>query len=295
VHEGLRDVRPPPRPSTVWTLDALVSGEANKVAMGAAQSVIAAPGTDYNPLVLVGPSGSGKTHLLHGIGNAIMRESETAVACLSAQQFFDELLEAIDADKVEAWRRRYRGVSALLIDDLHLLAGKERSQEELFHLLNAMFDAERQVVVTLPALPGDLEALEERIVSRLEGGLVVQLGVPDPAMRRLLVERAFAGLGRAPNPELTAYLAEAPGIGESVRQVLEGVERVVGAAATRGVEPSVDLGRELLERFVPIRPRPSVGLRTSGVLSSPFLTVRSREKVVWDWPDTPARIIEELA
>jgi chromosomal replication initiator protein len=149
-------------------------------------------------------------------------------------------------------------------------------------------------VVTLPAPPRNLEGLEERIVSRLEGGLVAQLGVPDPAMRRALAERALGALGRAPDPELVAYLAQEAELGSSARQILEAAERVVGAAETRGAEPTVALARELLERQAPARSRTSIGLRTSGVLSSPFLTIRSREKVVWEWPEPVDRIVEEL-
>ncbi|MDH5549102.1 MAG: DnaA/Hda family protein, partial [Gemmatimonadota bacterium] len=166
VQTALKEGRPPPGPSGAWTLDTLVAGAANKVALSAANAVIASPGTGYNPLVLVGPPGVGKTHLLHGIGNQLAGTRDARVACLSAQQFVDELLDAIDGDRVEAWRKRYRSATALLLDDIHLLAGKERSQQELFHLYNALLEDQRQLILTLVSPPHEIQGLEARLVSR---------------------------------------------------------------------------------------------------------------------------------
>jgi chromosomal replication initiator protein len=136
--------------------------------------VLKQPGRKYNPLVLTGRSGLGKTHLLNAIGLELAKPRRAVVACLSTQAFIDELIAAIDGDRVDWWRARYRRCTALLLDDIHLIAGKDRTQEELFNLFNLMFDGERQLVFTAPAHPNTLVGAEERIGSRLEGGLVVE-------------------------------------------------------------------------------------------------------------------------
>jgi len=158
---------PPPAPSAAFPLDGYVAGPSNEVALNAARDVIAKPGKKYNPLVIAGKSGLGKTHLLNAIGLELAKKKNAIVACLSTQAFVDELIAAIDGNRVDWWRARYRRATALLLDDIHLLAGKERTQEELFNLFNQLVDADRQLIFTAPSHPNTLHGLEERIVSRL--------------------------------------------------------------------------------------------------------------------------------
>src|SRR5205809_4489374 len=117
---------------------------------------------------------------------------------------------AIDANRVDWWRARYRRVTALLLDDIHLVAGKERTQEELFNLFNLLQDRERQLAFTAPAHPNTLTGIEERVVSRLEGGLVAELKEPDRAIKRSVLERLLAGQNVTPEPALLDYLADPP-------------------------------------------------------------------------------------
>ncbi|MFN8572858.1 MAG: DnaA/Hda family protein [Gemmatimonadaceae bacterium] len=176
---------PPPAPDPDLTLERLVSSPANHLAMRSAAGIVSTPGAQYNPLVITGPAGSGKTHLLHAIGNALRaRDKGTwTVACTDIQTFTQELIEALQSDTITRWRARYRACDALLIDDLHLLAGKERAQEELFHLFNAMHDARKQVVFASAVLPSHLTDIASRLRSRLDGGLVVELGRVSDAER----------------------------------------------------------------------------------------------------------------
>src|SRR5204863_4497591 len=127
----------------------------------------------------VGHSGCGKTHLLNALGLELAHANGAIVACLSTQAFIDELIAAIDANRVDWWRARYRRATALLLDDIHLIAGKERTQEELFNLFNLLQDKERQLVFTAPAQLHTLPGLEERIASRLAGGFVAEITEPD--------------------------------------------------------------------------------------------------------------------
>ncbi len=281
---------PPPGPSAAFPLETYVPGASNDVGLNAARDVIAKPGKKYNPLVLVGRSGLGKTHLLNAIGLELAKKKGAVVACLSTQGFVDELIAAIDGNRVDWWRARYKRATALLLDDIQLLAGKERTQEELFNLFNQFLDADRQLVFTAPAHPNTLEGLEERIVSRLEGGLVAEVGEPDKELRRSVLERLLTTQHVAMEPALLDYLADRPV--ESVRNLSGMVQRVVEAAAAQDAPVTAGLARDVLEGGQP--PRRTAGLRTSGIVVSSAGGVRSREKMVWDWPAAADRVIEDL-
>jgi chromosomal replication initiator protein DnaA len=283
---------PPPAPSAAFPLESFVAGPSNEVALNAARDVIAKPGKKYNPLVIVGRSGLGKTHLLNAVGLELGKKKKAVVACLSTQQFVDELIAAIDGNRVDWWRARYRRATALLLDDIQLLAGKERTQEELFNLFNQFLDADRQLVFTAPAHPNTLEGLEERIVSRLEGGLVAEIAEPDKELRRNMLGRLLTQHRVATEPALLDYLADRPI--DSVRSLTGVVQRVVEAAAAQDEPVTAGLARDVLEGAPPPSARRTAGLRTSGIVVSSAGGVRSREKMVWDWPASGDRVIEDL-
>ncbi len=283
---------PPPGPSAAFPLAAFAVGPSNQVAVSAARAALERPGKKYNPLVLVGKSGLGKTHLLNAIGLELTRGKRAVVACLSTQAFIDELIAAIDGDRVDWWRARYRRATALLLDDIHLLAGKERTQEELFNLFNLLQDKDRQLVFTAPAHPNTLSGLEERIVSRLEGGLVAELKEPDRDVKRAVLERLLAQQSTNPEPALIDYLADRPT--DSVRSLVGLLQRVVGAAAAQDGPLSAGLAREVLEGQAPRDTRRGSGFRASGLVVSSLGGIKSREKVVWDWVDAADRVIEDF-
>jgi len=283
---------PPPGPSAAFPLAAYAVGPSNEVAVGAARAVLKQPGKKYNPLVLVGKSGLGKTHLLNAIGLELARGKRAVVACLSTQAFVDELIAAIDGDRVDWWRARYRRATALLLDDIHLIAGKERTQEELFNLFNLLQDKERQLVFTAPAQPHTLPGLEERIASRLAGGLVAEIKEPDREVKRAVLERLLGQQNSIPDPALVDYLADRPA--ESVRGLVGELQRVVGAAAAQDGPLTAGLAREVLEGQAPRDSRRSAGFRTSGIVVSSLGGIKSREKMVWDWSDVADRVIEEF-
>ena len=287
VREG---AAPPPAPSAVFTLDSYFAGPSNEMALNAARDAFTKPGKKYNPLVIVGRSGLGKTHLLNAIGLELAKKKNAIVACLSTQQFVDELIAAIDGNRIDWWRARYRRATAFLLDDIQLLAGKERTQEELFNLFNQFLDADRQLVFTAPAHPNTLEGLEERIVSRLEGGLVVEIQEPDKDLKRAALDRLLKSQRVPAEAALLDYLVDRSV--ESVRNLSALVQRVVEAAAAQDAPVTAGLAREVLEGAPP--PRRSTGLRTSGIVVSSAGGVRSREKMVWDWPAAADRVIEDL-
>jgi len=285
-------VAPPPGPSGAFPLSGYAVGPSNEVAVSAVRAVLERPGKKYNPLVLVGKSGLGKTHLLNALGLELAHAKRAVVACLSTQAFIDELIAAIDGNRVDWWRARYRRCTALLLDDIHLIAGKERTQEELFNLFNLLQDKDRQLMFTAPSHPNTLTGIEERIISRLEGGLVAELTEPDRDVKRLVLERLLTGQSVTPEPALVDYLADRPA--DSVRSLVGLAQRVVSAAAAEDVPVTAGLAREVLEGQSSREARRSSGFRTSGIVVSSLGGIKSREKMVWDWPEVADRLIEEL-
>jgi chromosomal replication initiator protein len=281
---------PPPAPLPIWRLDDLFVGAGNRMALKAARAIVAEPASRYNPLVIVGASGVGKTHLLHAVGNALAVRAKGPVACLSAHEFTGELIEAIDRNAVGAWRAKYRSAAAFLLDDVHLIGAKDRTQDELFVLFNFMADSGRQMVFTSGVPLAELVAVEARLRTRLEGGLVVDLPAPEREIRQQVIERSLQAKVGALDPELAGYLSSRTA--DSVRAVHGLLQRVLNAAESQEVSPSASLAREVLEGATPKPPRRQTSTRTSGVVA-PAGGARSREKIVWDWPDVGDRIVEE--
>lgn len=284
---------PPPGPSPLYRIEEFVEGPSNRIAVRAAHGVVEEPATKYNPFVIVAESGLGKTHLLQALANELAERDGALVACLGAQDFTQELIEAIERDRVNVWRARYRRVTALCIDDIHLLQGKDRTQEELFWLFDQLLGQHRQLLFTSAVPVRDLTGLEERLRSRLEGGLVVTLNAPERELRLGVVERALHERLGASDPELAAYLAGRPA--ESLRAVLGLVQRLLGAAEAQNVAPSAGLAREILEGPMSGAERKSgASRRSSGIVVTTSGGVKSAEKMVWDWPDLADRLIEDL-
>jgi len=281
---------PPPAPSPVWRLDAVVEAAGNRVAVQAALAAVAEPGEKYNPLVLVGGTGVGKTHLLHGIGTALAARG-LRVACLGAEEFTGELIEAIDRDAVAQWRKRYRRADAFLLDDVHLVAEKSRSQDELFLLFNHFLEGGRQMVFSSAVALSQLAGVESRLLTRLEGGLVAELPAPEREIRQKVADRLLCEKVPEVDPEVAAYLAGRPA--ESVRGVQGLVQRVLSAAEAQQAKLTAGFARSVLECAPARPPRRTAAPRGSGLVAPGTGAARSREKMVWDWPDIGDRLIEE--
>jgi chromosomal replication initiator protein len=290
VERALAGETPPSGPSTAFTRDGFEMGTSNQLAVHAADAVIMTPGTKYNPLLIHGASGVGKTHLLHAIGNALVqaRGSRLVVACVHAQQFIDELIAAIQGGTVERWRARYRGVDALMIDDIQFVADKERTQEELFLLFNEIVSAGKQVVLTSDQPPAVIPDLEARLRSRFEGGLVVPIQAPDRALREKLFARFLAAAGRESDAHLLTLLGQQPV--QSVREIIGVVNRLGAAAHAAGAPLDAKLVRRELGAVTPYAGVPVI-TQTTEDRDPAFMDA---EKIVWDWPEVGARVIEEF-
>ncbi len=284
---------PPPGPSDAFALESFFLGDATKMALEAARAVIAQPGTLYNPLTFVGPSGVGKTHLLHAIGRALQAEAGGSVACLAAETFVEELVRAIEQDALSAWRARYRHASAFLLDDVHQIGAKPHTQEELFNLFNLFADAKRQMVFTANVSPQDVEDLDDRLKSRFVGGLVADIAPPDDELRRTIVRSRLEGSVGSDDSEIVNYLADRAS--DSVRSLLSVIQRAMSGAEAMGEDLNVEIVRKLLEEPGEAGGRTSSAGRVSGVIVTPPGALKSAEKIVWDWPNTTERVIEELS
>ena len=288
VHRAFAGATPPPGPSAEFARSDFEVGPSNQLAVRAADAVIEEPGKRYNPLFIHGPSGVGKTHLVNALGNELINVSGGAavVACVSAQQFMDELIAAMQDGSVDRFRNRYRGADALIIDDVQFVAGKERTQEELFHVFNALHNEGKQLVFASDRPPRQLEGLEERLRSRFEGGLVVEMLVPDRALRLKLYALYLQDVETPEREALLNYLADRPV--SSVREIFGIVNRLVAAADIAAMPLLLNVAKMELEGSAP--PPTAPGVKGSGAGDMFFL---DDEKVVWHLADLGSRLIED--
>ena len=278
---------PPAGPSSAFSRAGFEVSPSNQLAVKAADAVAQEPGSRYNPLFLHGPSGVGKTHLANAIGNEIIEASGGAIAVsfVTSQAFIDELIEALQDGSIERWRGRYRSAGALIIDDVQFMAGKERTQEELFHVFNLLHKEGKQIIMTSDREPKELDGLEERLRSRFEGGLVAAIQPPDRALREKLYARYLSLVEPPAEDDLLPYLSDRPAA--SVREIIGTVNRLVAAADVAGVTLGVELARTELEG---VGSAPAQAPANARAVDAFFL---DDEKVVWDWPDVAGRAIEE--
>lgn len=285
VAEARESGDPLPGPAPRYTLTDFVAGASTRPVIEAVREAAASPGRHYNPLVIVGNGGVGKTHLLHAFGHALKTAGVARVAVVDGKEFVDGLVLALTEGRIDRWRLRWRRVGALLIDDVDALAGKERSQEELYLLYNLLLESGRQMAFTVHTPPGQLAGFEPRLATRLSGGVVLELGAPDRESRVSEIQRI---LGSTSDGDLVDYLAARPAA--SVREVQQLVQRLLSAAEERQVTFTLGVARAVLEGDAPTArpPRRGSGLHAPGTGA-----VRSREKMIETWPDMSERLLED--
>ncbi len=248
VPEGPRDGRPNPR----YTFDTFVVGESNRFAFAAAQAVATKPGKNYNPLFLHGDSGLGKTHLLHAIAHEIMRITPGArVAIVSSERYTNEFVEALSrgANSMSEFRRKYRECGALLVDDVQFLAGRDKTAEEFFHTFNALHEHEVQIVLSSDRSPKELKGLEDRLCSRFEWGMRVQIDVPEFETRAAILRKKAEVEGIALSDTVAALLATH--IKSNVRELEGALMRVAAFASLKSEPISESLARDVLGDVIP--------------------------------------------
>ncbi len=289
LDRAIASALPLPAPMPAFTRAALEAGSANQLTLKAFDSVLEHPGQRYNPLLIHGPSGVGKTHIAHALGNAVRAAwPRQTVACVSASTFVEELVAAMQEGGVERWRSRYRAADVLILDDVHQLADKERTQEELFHLFNHLYDRGSQIVLTSDRAPRDIVGLADRLRSRFEGGLVATLQAPDRAMRERLVHRWLLEAGHEPGQGLVALLADRDA--RSVRELVGLMTRLLAVADLSGQPLTLELAQRELGVARTTRTTFTLRGQDAGALDDFYF---DREKTIWEWPDIGGRLIEE--
>ena len=191
-----------------YTFNEFVSGSTNQFAYSAAEAVAEKPGTSYNPLFIYGGVGLGKTHLINAIGNAILdRNPQKKVCYYTSERFINELITSLRCSKMEDFRRKFRSVDVLLIDDIQFIAGKERTQEEFFHTFNELYEAQRQIVVTSDKFPKEIPGLEERLRSRFEWGLIADIQPLDLETKQAILKLKSEKMGIELPEDVSLFLA----------------------------------------------------------------------------------------
>ena len=232
-----------------FTFDTFVVGSSNQFAHAAARAVGETPSRSYNPLFLYGGVGLGKTHLMHAIAHEVLRRApDTKVHYLSAERFLNELINALRFEKMHEFKRRYRELDVLLMDDIQFIAGKDSTQEEFFHTFNALHDAQKQIVVTSDALPKEIPTLEERLRSRFEWGLIADIQPPNLEMKVAIIrKKAAAEKMDIPN-DVALFIAGT--VKSNIRELEGRLNRVLAFSSLTGKPLSVELARETLKDIV---------------------------------------------
>jgi chromosomal replication initiator protein len=242
------------RLNPIFTFETFVEGKSNQLARAAASQVGENPGTSYNPLFIYGGVGLGKTHLMHAVGNEIVKRKPAArVAYVHSERFVGDMVKGLQHNKISEFKRSYRSLDALLIDDIQFFAGKERSQEEFFHTFNALLEGQRQIILTCDRYPKEVNGLEERLKSRFGWGLTVCIDPPElETSVAILMSKASAEGVQLPE-EVAFFIAKR--IRSNIRELEGALRRVIANSRFTGRPINLDFAKEALRDLLALQDR----------------------------------------
>jgi chromosomal replication initiator protein len=242
---------PPPRIqlNQRYTFGAFVVGGSNEFAHAACKAISERPGTAYNPLFIYGGVGLGKTHLIQAIGHAVLeRDPNTRVFYMSAEVWMNEMVSSIQNGTTLAFKEKFRSADFLLLDDVQFLSGKESTQQELFHTFNVLIDARKQIVLTSDRPPTEIAELEERLVSRFQAGLVVDIQSPDLETRLAILRKRAVTEGIVLDDSVTLLIAN--NVKNNIRELEGSLVRLLAYASLNGRDITLELARQVLKDYL---------------------------------------------
>src|SRR5258705_6652562 len=232
-----------------YTFDTFIVGPSNQFAHAACRAVAEAPSRSYNPLFIYGGVGLGKTHLMHAVGQLVLQHHRTLkLTYISSERFMNEMINAVRYDRILDFRERYRSVDVLLVDDIQFVSGKEGTQTEFFHTFNALYDAQKQIVLSSDRPPHEIPALEERLRSRFEWGLIADIQSPDLETKVAILERNAEAEAVPLSDNVAMYIAGR--IKSNIRELEGSLIRLIAYASLTGRDISLELTQEVLKNVL---------------------------------------------
>jgi len=238
-----------PTLNSKYIFDNFIVGNSNRLAAATAQAVTAKPGVVYNPLFIYGGVGLGKTHLIQAIGNEIIAKNpKKKVIYVPCEKFTNEFIQSISSGKINEFKKSYRDIDVLLVDDIQFLSGKEGTQEEFFHTFNSLHQTNRQIVITSDRVPKAIPQLEDRLSSRFGMGMVADIQAPNLEMRQAILSSKCEEKNYSIPEEVLDYIAQ--NIESNIRELEGAVNRIFSYCQLNKIEPSEDIAIKVLEDII---------------------------------------------
>lgn len=250
MESAIKVISPEKKSTSYFTFKNFIQGESNKFAYAACYAIANSDEVNYNPLFIHGKSGLGKTHLMYAIINTILeRDPSLKVIYIKGEEFTNKLVEAIKNNSTEQFREKYRTADILLVDDIQFIAGKSATQDEFFHTFNALYEAQKQIIVTCDRPIREMKNLEERIRTRLEWGLSADITPPDTELRMAIIRKKAEEVNLTLPEEIVEFMAKK--LKDNVRLIEGGVKKLAAIRFIMGREITMDIAKNEISDLVP--------------------------------------------